>query len=199
MRMTLLVSCAMGTCFMGSYIVTLPLLVREFYAGSATNLALMNAANSFGLVTTILILMRFGDIHRQGRALLLAQGLGALMLGSIGLGVSFTTLLVLVYVWGMGGGIAMSMSRTIMQEQAPADQRSRVMSFYSFAFMGSGPIGALLNGFAVQWIGPRGAIALASATMFAVVTLIARRPDLWRLDPTLRDLHASNAATASSE
>ena len=199
MRMTLLVSCAMGTCFMGSYIVTLPLLVREFYAGSASDLALMNAANSLGLVTTILVLMRFGDIHRPGRALLVAQGIGALMLGSIGLGVSFTVLLVLVCVWGMGGGIAMSMSRTIMQEQAPDDQRSRVMSFYSFAFMGSGPIGALLNGFAVQWIGPRGALALAAATMFTVITLIASRSRLWQVDPRMRDLHASSAATASSE
>ncbi len=90
MRMTLLMSCAMGTCFMGSYIVTLPLLVREYYAGSAQDLALMNAANSIGLVTTIVILMRFGDIRRQGRALLIAQGIGALMLGSIGIGVSFT-------------------------------------------------------------------------------------------------------------
>ncbi len=35
MRMTVLQSVAMGTCFMGSYIVTLPLLVREYYAGSA--------------------------------------------------------------------------------------------------------------------------------------------------------------------
>ncbi|HEY6600082.1 MAG TPA: MFS transporter [Pseudomonadales bacterium] len=199
MRMTLLMSCAMGTCFMGSYIVTLPLLVREYYAGSAQDLALMNAANSIGLVTTIVILMRFGDIRRQGRALLIAQGIGALMLGSIGIGVSFTVLLVLVYVWGMGGGIAMSMSRTIMQEQAPDDQRSRVMSFYSFAFMGSGPIGALLNGFAVQWIGPRAALALAAATMFVVVAGIAYRSTLWRLDPTLCDVQANNAATAPSE
>ncbi len=199
MRMTLLISCAMGTCFMGSYIVTLPLLVREYYAGSAQDLALMNAANSIGLVTTIVILMRFGDIRRQGRALLIAQGIGALMLGSIGIGVNFTMLLVLVYIWGMGGGIAMSMSRTIMQEQAPDDQRSRVMSFYSFAFMGSGPLGALLNGFAVQWIGPRAALALAAATMFAVVAFIALRSTLWRLDPTLRDVQANNAATAPSE
>ena len=103
-------------------------------------------------------------------------------------------LLVLVFIWGMGGGIAMSMSRTIMQEQAPEAQRSRVMSFYSFAFMGSGPIGALLNGFAAQWIGARGALALAAATMLAVVALIARRSGLWRLN-----LHASNAATAPSE
>jgi MFS family permease len=65
------------------------------------------------------------------------------------MGVSFTMLLGLIFLWGMGGGIAMSMARTIMQEEAPPNQRSRVMSFYSFAFMGSGPIGA--NSSTVSW------------------------------------------------
>lgn len=199
MRMTVLQSCAMGTWFMGSYIVTLPLLVREYYQGSAADLAFMNAANALGMVTTILMLMRFGDIRRQGRALLLAQGLGAVMLGAIGIGVSFTALLVLIFLWGMAGGIAMSMARTIMQEEAPAAQRSRVMSFYSFAFMGSGPIGALVNGFLVQWIGPRGALAVAAAAMFVIMALIARRSRLWRLDPTLRDVHAANVDGVRAE
>jgi len=192
MRMTVLQSCAMGMCFMGSYIVTLPLLVREYYSGTAVDLAMMNAANSLGLVTTILFLMRFGDIARQGRALLVSQGVGAIMLGAIGIGVSFGMLCALIFVWGMGGGIAMSMARTIMQEEAPANQRSRVMSFYSFAFMGSGPIGAFANGYLAQWIGPRGALALASAVMFAVIALIALRSQLWHIDP--RERSAANTA-----
>ncbi len=199
MRMTVLQSCAMGICFMGSYIVTLPLLVREYYAGSAGDLALMNAANSLGLITTIFVLMRFGDIRRQGRALLLAQGIGAVMLGGIGLGVSFKVLLMLIFLWGMGGGIAMSMMRTIMQEQAPANQRSRVMSFYSFAFMGSGPIGALANGYLVEWIGSRGALVAASSAMFIAIALIATRSQFWQLDVTKQSIQANSAATASSE
>jgi MFS family permease len=199
MRITVLQSVAMGMCFMGSYIVTLPLLVREYYAGSAADLAFMNAANALGLVTTIFMLIRFGDIRRQGRALLLAQAVGAVMLGAIGIGVSFTILLGLIFVWGMGGGIAMSMARTIMQEEAPPNQRSRVMSFYSFAFMGSGPIGALANGYLVEWIGPRGALAVAALVMFCVIVLIAAKSRLWQLDPARRAVQASNAATASSE
>lgn len=197
MRMTVLQSCAMGSCFMGSYIVTLPLLVREVYSGTAGDLALMNTANSLGLVTTILMLMRFGDIRRQGRALLLAQAFGAIMLGAIGIGVSFVTLLGLVFLWGMGGGVAMSMARTIMQELAPASQRSRVMSFYSFAFMGSGPLGAFINGFLVQWIGPQWALIAASTTMFVVMVSIAYTSRLWQLQ--LAGHGPTSAAIASSE
>jgi hypothetical protein len=60
------------------------------------------------------------------------------------------------------------------------------MSFYSFAFMGSGPIGAFVNGYLTGWIGPRGALAVASFVMFAVITLIAMRSRLWHLDQTPR-------------
>jgi MFS family permease len=181
MRMTVVVSIAMGTCFMGSYIVTLPLLVREFYAGAATDLALMNAANSLGLVTTILVLLRVGDIQRPGRALLGAQMIGSLALGSIGFGFEFPVLLALVFVWGMGGGIAMSMSRTIMQSLAPSNQRSRVMSCYSLAFMGSGPFGALLNGYLVDWVGARAALAVAASAMLTTMLIVAMASRLWRL------------------
>ena len=37
-----------------------------------------------------------------------------------------------------------------MQEQAPANQRGRVMSFHSLSFMGAGPVGALLCGYLVE-------------------------------------------------
>jgi MFS family permease len=68
-----------------------------------------------------------------------------------------------------------------MQDLAPPGQRSRVMSFYSLAFMGSGPIGAFVNGFLVEWIGPQAALIAASATMFAIMVAIALTSRLWRL------------------
>src|SRR5262249_38682149 len=38
MRVVVIQNAAMGMCFMGSYIVTVPLLVREVYAGTAADL-----------------------------------------------------------------------------------------------------------------------------------------------------------------
>lgn len=189
MRMVAAQNCAMGLFFMGSYIVTLPLLIREIHAGTSADLAWINAANSLGLVTTILMLLRFGDIRRQGRALLLSQAVGALALGTVGVGVSFSTTLLCVFLWGMCGGIGMSMSRTIMQEQAPSRQRGRVMAFYSFSFMGSGPIGALMNGYLVDWLGPERALLVATASMLTVMILVAVSSSLWQLD-TARSAHS---------
>ena len=141
---------AMGTFFMGSYIVTIPLLIREFYQGGSVELSWLNGANSAGIVLTILYLMRKGDIQRQGRALLLAQGFGSVALACGGLGLGFYTLLASVFVWGMCGGFALTMSRTIMQERAPEKQRARIMALYSFSLLGAVPLGALLSGYLVR-------------------------------------------------
>ena len=178
---------AMGIFFMGSYIVTIPLLIRELYLGGSVELSWVNGVNALGLVLTILYLLRIGDIHRQGRALLVAQGIGATALACGGLGLGFYSLLACVFLWGMCGGLAMTMARTIMQEMAPVDQRARIMAFYSFSFMGAGPVGALLSGYLVKWVGPSEALIFSSVSMFTVVIFVALRSSLWGLDTTPRN------------
>jgi len=174
-------NCAMGVFFMGSYIVTIPLLIREVYAGSSVELSWVNGANSMGLVLTMFLLMRFGDIKRQGRAMLIAQICGSIALLSGGLGLGFISLIVCVFAWGLCGGVAMTMSRTVMQEQARDDQRARMMSFYSFSFMGAGPIGALLSGFLVDLLGASMALIICSVCMLIVSIYMSFRSPLWAL------------------
>ncbi|HEX7037076.1 MAG TPA: MFS transporter [Pseudomonadales bacterium] len=195
MRMIVVQNAAMAFFFMGSYIVTMPILVREVYAGSATELGLMNAANSLGLFSTVILLLRFGDVRRQGRALLLAQAIGGTMLAVAALAPSFPVYLLTLFLWGACGGIAMTMSRTIMQEQAPLTQRSRVMSFYSFSFFGAGPIGALLNGFLVEQVGPQGALLICGAAMLTIAVMISALASLWHLDGQPSAVREADAAT----
>jgi MFS family permease len=193
MRLIVVQNVAMAMFFMGSYIVTMPLLVREVFAGSARELTFMNVCNSIGLVSTIILLLRTGDVHHQGRALLLSQGLGAISLAAAAFAQSLGLFVFAVFLWGACGGIAMTMSRTIMQEQAPESQRSRVMSFYSFSFMGAGPLGALFNGFLVQQFGPQVALLTSSLLMLLVMLLVGAGSRLWRLTA---HVHAAPAARA---
>jgi len=60
----------------------------------------------------------------------------------------------------MSGGMAMTMSRTIMQEQSPPSHQARVMAAYTLATTGGGPLGALIAGQVVGLAGVRGAIFL---------------------------------------
>lgn len=173
MRLVVLQNFAMGLCFMGSYIVTVPLLIREVYRGSAADLGFVNAANSLGLLTTVLVLMRFGDVRRRFRALLLSQAIGAAVLALVGASLGFPATLALIFVWGMCGGVAMSMARTIMQEDAPPGQAGRVMSFFSFSLLGAGPVGAIACGLLVNWLGPGHALMVAAAAMGVMVCSVA--------------------------
>jgi MFS family permease len=181
MRVIVVQNVAMAMFFMGSYIVTLPLLVREVFAGSAQDLALINGANALGLVSTIIVLLRFGDVARPGRALILSQGLGAVVLAIAGMVSSFPVVVFVLFIWGMCGGVGMTMARTIMQEQAPPSQRSRVMSFYAFSFMGAGPLGAIINGYLVDQVGPQNALLLAGGAMTIVVVVMRLGTRMWTL------------------
>ena len=75
----------------------------------------------------------------------------------------------------------MSMSRTVMQELAPEDQRGRVMGFFSFSFMGAGPVGALGLGFLVEQFGSSVTIAIAGISMLAIAILMSVWTPLWKL------------------
>ena len=65
--------------------VSFPLVVREVFDGSSSDLAAVSGFNALGLVATLFVLLRLGYIERAGRALLLAQGVGAIFLFLAGL------------------------------------------------------------------------------------------------------------------
>ena len=66
MRTVMLQNIAMGCFFMGAFIVGFPLVMREVFAGSSADLAVLNALN-FGLVVSILALLKLGFVARAGR------------------------------------------------------------------------------------------------------------------------------------
>ena len=184
LRIIVFQNVAMALFFMGSFIVTIPLMVREVFAGSASDLAWVNAANGAGLVATIIVLLQIGGIRRQGRALLLSQIVGGVTLAGAAFMPTYWGFVAVLFVWGVCGGVAMTMSRSIMQQQAPAAMHGRVMSFYGFSFMGAGPVGALLSGFLVGALGAQQALVTSACGMLLVVLLVASRSGLWRIEST---------------
>ncbi len=182
MRLVVVQNVAMACFFMGSFIVSFPLMIREVFAGSSSDLAWLNGFNSLGLVLTILVMLRIGYVQRPGRALLLFQGLGAVVLAISGVMESFPLFVLLIFFWGLCGGIAMPMSRTLMQELAPPSQRARVMSFYAFSFMGAGPLGTLFCGYLSALAGPQMAIQTCGVAMLVVVLVMTFSSSLWQVE-----------------
>lgn len=180
LRTVVLLNVAVGLLFMGAFQVALPLLARDVFQAGAAELAGLNAVHVLGAVATMLGLLRYGDVRRSGRLLLLGVFLGVLGLGGMALSPSFAWVLVFNFCWGVTGGMVMSMARALMQEGAPEAQRGRVMAFFTLTFMGAGPLGALLSGFWVEALGPRDALLLPAGLMTGFVLWVGVRSPLWR-------------------
>ena len=158
----------------GAFMVLNPLIVRDVYQGTAVEISLLYSVFVVGTVTATVLLVARGGVRRQGLALLLAIMSGGLSL-SIGLTQPpFWGFLAGIYLWGIGGGVAMSMARTIMQEHAPDDMRARVLAVFTLANTSGMPLGALTLGYFTEYFG------VFSALAFVILGVWTSSAILWR-------------------
>ncbi len=172
---------AVGIFFAGAYMVLLPLMVRDLYQGGAGGIALAFAANMLGTCTTIVYLMRTGGVARPGRALLLGAIISSGILSLLYFDLPAWAFYAVVYLWGLCGGISMTMGRAIVQEASPETHRARLMSVYSLGMMGGMPIGSVLIGWCVGFMGARNAVLVPVFGMLIVLGGLLITSRLWHV------------------
>lgn len=180
-RPAILLTFSVGMFFAGTFMVILPLMVRDLYDGSSGGIALAFVANMAGTCTTILFLMRRGGVNRPGRALLIGGGISMAILSLLHFELPLWAFYLVVYLWGLCGGISMTMSRAIVQEASPESHRARVMSVYSLGMMGGMPLGSLGLGWCVGQFGARDAVLVPVLGMALVQLLLLTRTRLWNV------------------
>ncbi|MDB5472087.1 MAG: hypothetical protein JWR84_3647 [Caulobacter sp.] len=84
----------------------------------------------------------------------------------------FPLLCVLNFVWGLGGGGAMTLGRGLVQQYAPAHSRGRILSVFTLGLMGGGPLGAVAYGFLAKAVGPHLAILVPGFLMLGLVSVV---------------------------
>ena len=186
-RPVIFLTFSIGLFFGGAFMVALPLIVRDVFAGGAFEIALMFSANMLGTCATIGILMRIGGVGRPGRAILVTGGVSVATVIVLTIPMSFWAFLGGCFAWGMCAGMSMTMSRSIVQEVAPEAFRARVLSVYSLGLMSGMPAGSLLMGWCVAAFGAQPALFVPAAGMAAVYLLLGLLTSLWR---TARELQA---------
>lgn len=181
MRTTFLMTLGMGVFFGGVFLVVLPLTIRDLYAGGAQDIATGFISFGIGTLISIAALTRMGGVMYPGRALAIGLLLGCCALLPIALAPPVWVFYLCIFVWGICGGVTMSMSRTILQEHAPPTHQSRTMAVLSLSTAGGGPIGSLVMGFAVGALSVRWAI-LVPILGVAITTVSALAAhSIWRL------------------
>lgn len=93
----------------------------------------------------------------------------------------FVGFLSLLFCWGMGGGVAMSMGRTIMQQAAPSEFRARVLAMFNLAQMGFAPVGSAIMGYLAAYVGVLNAYYFPGILMLVIVVLVAKTTSLWQV------------------
>lgn len=180
---------AVGLFFVGCFMVSVPIFVRDVFEGSARDISFLHISFFAGTVISALVIMRLGTIVKRGRAIITALTVGSLVCFAMTQDVSFVTFAGLMFVWGLGAGVTMTVSRTIIQEAAPDNMRARMLASFQLGIMGFGPLGSFLTGFIIEGFGPQKAMFFPGIGMALVLVFVG-------LFTGLRSL--TNADTARS-
>lgn len=157
----------------GGYFVIVPILVRDEYMGGYGLLSSLLVIFWIGAFVANLILARIGSVEQPGLLLMAAQVVTVVSMGLLALPIPLYWLFVMVFGWGLGGGVAITLSRAVVQENAPRDKVARVMSVYQLGLFGGMPLGAYVMGYVVAELGPRMAALIPMAGLALVLVLIA--------------------------
>jgi MFS family permease len=178
---------AIGVLFIGAFLVILPVLLREEFGGNVQQFSTMQVCFWGGSIISSLGISRLGTITHRGRFIVAALTSGITILTLMSITAPLWVLYALVFVWGIGAGITISMSRTIVQEHAPPAHRARVLSIYQLGFTGGMSIGALAIGFVVEALGARLATLIPAAAMAVVLTTLLVSTKLWSITALKHD------------
>jgi MFS family permease len=166
-----------GLLMLGPYQALMPKIARDQLGSDAFEASLLFAVLGIGMGFTSLVLARTRDLAHKGAWF--AGGLVAGGLIQVGLGLSPVYLLtaVLMFLWGVGGGLFMNLNQTLIQTHTPDAVMGRVMALHTLAMVGLAPMGALAGGFLAGAIGAPATVAVAglgiSATAAAVLARVS--------------------------
>jgi MFS family permease len=172
---------AIGVLFIGAFLVLVPLIVRAEFGGTVQQYSTIQAVFWGGSILSSIVISRIGNIVNRGRLIVIAVSNGALILALISIPAPLVVLYALVFAWGLGAGVMMSMSRTTVQEYAPPAHRARILSLYQLGFTGGMSVGALFVGFIASLIGPREATLVPAGLMTLVILYLVTQTKIWSI------------------
>ncbi len=154
----------------GSFMTVFPFIVKRIYEGDAVMLSALMALFFLGAALSNALLLRFMPLLRPGKVFLIMQLSRIVVLGLLYLKGDVWLLVIATLGWGLNMGITTNLARMIVQESAKPDFRGRILAVFSVGMVGSAPIGAIVLGALIEYVGVLQALIPAmfvSAALFA--------------------------------
>ncbi len=162
------------TSFAGMpYSVLMPVITTQVLHGGPSTLGMLMSASGVGALAGAATLAMRRTVLGLGMRIIVCTGMLGVALAGFGLSRNFWLSLMILPVIGFTMMQQMAASNTILQTIIDDEKRGRVMSFYSMAFQGMAPFGALMAGALAARIGTQetlilsGVICIAGAVWFA--------------------------------
>jgi MFS family permease len=145
------------------YAVLLPMFAEQVLHGGPHTLGFLTGASGVGALASALSLA----VRRSVRGLttMIQMAAAVFGLGLILFGLSHVLWLSMVLMLAVGFGMmqGLAASNTVIQTLVPEDKRSRVMSYYTMAFVGMAPFGSLLAGGLAHFLGSQHTVMITGA------------------------------------
>ena len=147
-------------CLAYEFSVTLPVVAKQTFSGSASTYGFMTAAMGAGAVLGGLYVAARGQTGV--RSLVNSAAVFTVVLAAAALAPTlWLELLALALVGAVSVGF-LSKGNSTLQLAASPQMRGRVMALWAVAFMGSTPIGGPIAGWICEWLGGRAGLGLAA-------------------------------------
>ena len=128
------------------YMVLMPVFAHDVLHGGPHTLGYLMTASGVGGLISALVLAARKSVRGLTTVIPVAASLVGAGLILFGLSRNFWVSLLLMFLTGYGLLQGLAASNTVIQTLVPEDKRGRVMSYYTMAFIGMAPFGALLAG-----------------------------------------------------
>ena len=161
------------------YAVLLPIFAGQVLHGGPHTLGWLTGCSAIGALGAALSLAARKSL--VGLTQVIQIGAGVFGAGLIAFGLSHVTWLSLLLMLPVGFGMMMGLaaSNTFIQALVPEDKRGRVMSYYTMAFVGMAPFGALLAGELAHLYGaPHTVIFTGACCIAAGVWFMTEKPKI---------------------
>ena len=169
-----------GICYMGNNLVALPYITTERYGLGSAGFATVTSSFWAGTVFSNLVLISNQQIKNWGKVMVFALFFGTILILLV-FNIPFWLFCVLVFAWGSGAGVVISMSRTITQTFARESHRGRILSIYSLAIFSFGPLGALICGFIIENFGIANNVIISSITALLSLSFLIYKTDIYKI------------------
>jgi MFS family permease len=137
------------------YMVLLPVYARDILHASARGYGLMVSAFGLGSLLSAVVLTRQQDRQALRRNLLVGLGSAGVGMGVFAWSRVLPLSLAMGFLAGFGLILYVASTNTLLQLTTEDRFRGRIMSLYTFMFIGTAPIGSLLCGaIAQRWGAP---------------------------------------------